>query len=57
MHPIVLKAINPYYAVLFFLDNGMAGYLTLGTVFLVVTGGEALYADLDHFGKSPKRRA
>lgn len=57
MEPVVLKAINPCYAAWFFLDNGMTGYLTLGAVFLVVTGGEALYADLGHFGKSPIRRA
>lgn len=53
--PIVLKAINPYYAVKFFINNGMSGYALLGGVFLVITGGEALYADLGHFGKVPIR--
>jgi KUP system potassium uptake protein len=57
MAPSVLAAFNPWYAVMFFADNGMTGFLTLGAVFLVVTGGEALYADLGHFGVSPIRRA
>ncbi len=56
-HPSVLVAFNPLYAVQFFVHNGLAGFLTLGSVFLVVTGGEALYADLGHFGISPIRRA
>lgn len=54
--PEVLLAINPWYAVKFFLNNGMAGYLVLYAVFLVTTGGEALYADLGHFGRFPIRR-
>ena len=54
--PEVLLAVNPWYAVRFFLDNGMAGYLVLYAVFLVTTGGEALYADLGHFGRMPIRR-
>lgn len=54
-HPIILLAINPYYAVLFFTHHGWFGTLVLGSVFLVVTGGEALYADLGHFGRSPIR--
>jgi KUP system potassium uptake protein len=53
--PAVLAAINPTYAIIFFIDNGWKGYLLLGGVFLVVTGGEALYADLGHFGKKPIR--
>ena len=57
MEPTVLAAFNPYYAVMFFTNNGLSGFLTLGAVFLVVTGGEALYADLGHFGVSPIRRA
>jgi KUP system potassium uptake protein len=57
MEPAVLAAFNPWYAVLFFANNGMTGFLTLGAVFLVVTGGEALYADLGHFGLSSIRRA
>lgn len=56
-HPTVLAAINPLYAVRFFLHNGWNGYLVLGSVFLVITGGEALYADMGHFGKAPIRLA
>lgn len=55
MTPVVLKALNPYYAYLFFYQNGMRGYLLLGGIFLVVTGGEAMYADIGHFGKKPIR--
>lgn len=57
MEPAVLVAFNPWYAWVFFANNGLTGFLTLGAVFLVVTGGEALYADLGHFGVSPIRRA
>ncbi|MCI0412979.1 potassium transporter Kup [bacterium] len=53
--PQVLAAINPFYGVHFFLLNGWKGFLVLGSVFLVVTGGEALYADMGHFGKRPIR--
>ena len=51
--PRVLTAVNPVHAVRFFLNNGFHGYLVLGLVFLVATGGEALYADLGHFGERP----
>ena len=51
--PYVLSAINPSYAVSFMLNHGAIGLVTLGAVFLVVTGGEALYADLGHFGRKP----
>ncbi|CDZ75750.1 potassium transport protein Kup [Legionella massiliensis] len=54
-HREVLPALNPYYAFKYLYDNGMKGYLLLGGVFLVVTGGEALYADIGHFGKNPIR--
>ena len=54
-NPVVLNAINPYYAFEFFYQNGWRGYALLGGVFLVMTGGEALYADLGHFGKAPIR--
>jgi KUP system potassium uptake protein len=57
MEPAVLAAFSPHHAVLFFAGNGLTGFLTLGAVFLVVTGGEALYADLGHFGVPPIRRA
>jgi KUP system potassium uptake protein len=48
--PAVLAAVSPYYAVRFFVENVGRGFVVLGAVFLVVTGGEALYADLGHFG-------
>jgi KUP system potassium uptake protein len=51
--PTVVAAINPYYAVQFMLSHGTVGLVTLGLVFLAVTGGEALYADLGHFGRKP----
>ena len=51
--PEVFSAVNPAYAVKFFLHNRWAGFLTLGAVTLVVTGGEALYADMGHFGRRP----
>ncbi len=53
--PGVLLAINPWYGIDFFLRNGVHGFLILGSVFLVVTGGEALYADMGHFGAHPIR--
>jgi len=53
--PGVLRAISPHYAVFFLVHNGWHAFVTLGTVFLCVTGGEALYADVGHFGKSPIR--
>jgi len=55
--PAVLAAINPIHAVHFFLENRFTGYFVLGAVFLVITGGEALYADMGHFGREPIRRA
>ena len=51
--PTVLAAINPWYALQFLLSHGTIGMVTLGAVFLAVTGGEALYADLGHFGRKP----
>jgi KUP system potassium uptake protein len=55
--PGVLVALNPYYAMHFFFQNGLKGFLVLGSVFLVVTGGEALYADMGHFGPRPIKLA
>jgi KUP system potassium uptake protein len=55
--PHILGAINPYHGAVFLLEHKIAGYLVLGAVFLVVTGGEALYADMGHFGARPIRRA
>jgi KUP system potassium uptake protein len=53
----VLLAFNPYYGVNFLLHHGIIGFYTLGAVFLVMTGAEALYADLGHFGRGPIRFA
>jgi KUP system potassium uptake protein len=55
--PHVLTAINPLYGIEFLLSHGTIGLVTLGAVFLVVTGGEALYADLGHFGRKPIQTA
>ena len=52
-YPAVLEALNPHYGVNFLFENGKLGFFVLGSVFLVVTGGEALYADMGHFGKTP----
>ncbi|WP_136162255.1 potassium transporter Kup [Sphingomonas flavalba] len=54
-HPAVLSALNPYWAVHFFLANSHAAFLALGSVVLAVTGAEALYADMGHFGRGPIR--
>ncbi|CAN5148474.1 potassium transporter Kup [soil metagenome] len=56
-HPEVLFALNPVHAVSFMLHHGIIGFVTLGAVFLAVTGAEALYADLGHFGKRPIQTA
>ncbi len=56
-YPQVFSAVNPINAVEFFARNGWHGFIILGSVFLVVTGGEALYADMGHFGKKPIRIA
>ena len=56
-HPEVLLAFNPLYAVNFLTHHGVIGLVTLGAVFLAVTGAEALYADLGHFGKRPIQTA
>ncbi len=53
----MFEAINPLHAVEYLSSNGLDGFLSLGSVFLVVTGGEALYADLGHFGRRPIRFA
>jgi len=55
--PHVLRALNPLQAARFFAHNGFEGFFVLGAVFLVVTGGEALYADMGHFGARPIRLA
>ena len=55
--PHILLALNPYYGLEFFLRNGGHGFLALGGVVLAITGGEALYADMGHFGRNPIRAA
>jgi KUP system potassium uptake protein len=54
-NPDVLTAMNPWHGVMFFVRNGWMGYIVLGAVFLSVTGAEALYADMGHFGRAPIR--
>jgi len=56
-HPDVLAAVDPRYAIRFMAASGRAGFLVLGGVFLCITGGEALYADMGHFGRGPIRRS
>lgn len=56
-HPEILWAISPHYAVMFIWDQPFTAFIILGAVVLCVTGGEALYADMGHFGKKPIRLA
>lgn len=56
-YPAVLAALSPHHAVGYFFHHGPRGFLILAAVVLAVTGGEALYADLGHFGRTPMRRA
>jgi KUP system potassium uptake protein len=53
----VFRALSPHYGVKFLINNGFLGFIILGSVFLAVTGAEALYADMGHFGKNPIRAA
>ena len=53
----VFRALSPHYGIIFLLDNGFLGFAILGSVFLAVTGAEALYADMGHFGRDPIRAA
>jgi len=55
--PSVIKAVNPYYAVNFLIENGITGFFVLSEVILCATGGEALYADMGHLGRAPIVRA
>ncbi|HWI74947.1 MAG TPA: potassium transporter Kup [Baekduia sp.] len=55
--PEILKAISPTYAITFLFEHGGTAFIALGSVVLTVTGGEALYADMGHFGRAPIRRA
>jgi KUP system potassium uptake protein len=56
-HPAVFAAINPVYGLSYLFSNGATGFLVLGAVFLCVTGAEALYADMGHFGSGPIKMA
>ena len=56
-HPAVLRAISPTYAVQLFVEHPWRAFLALGSIFLVVTGGEALYADMGHFGRRAIQRS
>ncbi|MGD9536920.1 MAG: potassium transporter Kup [Alphaproteobacteria bacterium] len=56
-YPAILAALNPAYAIQFFILDKWLAFLALGSVFLAVTGAEALYADMGHFGRKPIRRA
>ena len=55
--PTIFRALSPHYGIIFLVDNGFLGFVILGSVFLAVTGAEALYADMGHFGKTPIRVA
>jgi len=55
--PAILLAVNPWYGIQFFREHGLASFLVLGSVVLAVTGAEALYADMGHFGRTPIRLA
>jgi len=55
--PWILTALSPHHGMRFFVENGLAGFRVLGGVVLAVTGGEALYADMGHFGRKPIRKA
>jgi KUP system potassium uptake protein len=54
-HPHVMVALSPYYAINYFIENGWTAFFSLGTVVLCITGAEALYADMGHFGRKPIR--
>jgi KUP system potassium uptake protein len=57
VHPEIILALNPAYGISFLVSHGLIGVATLGAVFLAVTGAEALYADLGHFGRAPIQSA
>jgi KUP system potassium uptake protein len=56
-YPVVLNSLSPHYAVMFLFEHGLMSFLVLGAVFLAVTGAEALYSDLGHFGRKPIQTA
>jgi KUP system potassium uptake protein len=56
-HPAIVRALSPTYGAQFFLDHGSVAFIALASVVLAVTGAEALYADMGHFGRAPIRRA
>ena len=56
-HPGILRALSPHYGAVFLVENGWVGFIALGAVVLAITGAEALYADMGHFGRPAIRRA
>ena len=56
-NPSIFRALSPHYGAVFLFQNGLLGFLILGSVFLAVTGAEALYADMGHFGRWPIQAA
>src|SRR3984885_13191210 len=56
-HPAIIKALSPHYGVEFFLDHPGVAFISLGAIVLTITGAEALYADMGHFGRKPISRA
>ncbi|MEO3959926.1 KUP/HAK/KT family potassium transporter, partial [Chromobacterium piscinae] len=56
-NPAILQAANPWHGIAYFQRNGFAGFVSLGAVVLCLTGAEALYADMGHFGARPIRLA
>src|SRR5215218_5276685 len=56
-HPGILRAISPTYGISFLFEHGHVAFIALGSVVLTITGAEALYADMGHFGRAPIRRA
>jgi KUP system potassium uptake protein len=56
-YPAIIKAVSPWYAIKFFMENGLSGFFVLSEVILCATGGEALYADMGHLGRKPIIRA
>src|SRR3712207_8323911 len=57
VEPKIVHAFNPYYAIEYLIEHGHGALIALGAVFLAVTGAEALFADLGHFGRKPDRKS
>src|SRR5712671_1383238 len=56
-HPTIIGALNPLYGIELIMSDPASGFIALGSIVLAVTGAEALYADMGHFGRAPIRRA